>query len=101
MINKLSSPSIEYVHTGKKETMSIDEVLSTSMDSQKMKLIVGARSQMVENIFARFDTNLSESHRAKLYICTILDPKFKSYQMWPTRKSAKSEHQYIDIYHTY
>ena len=21
--------------------------------------------------------------------------------MWPTRKSAKSEHQYIDIYHTY
>ena len=57
-----------------------------------------------ENIYARFDTNLSESHCAKLYICTILDLRFKSYQLWHTRKSAvtsaKCEHQYIDIYHT-
>ena len=97
MIHKLSISSITYVHTGKKETMSIDEVLSSSMDSQKMKLIVAARSQMVENIYARFDTNLSESHRAKLYICTILDPRFKKYQMWPTRKSVKSEYQYSAI----
>ena len=48
MINKRSSSIITYVHTGKKKTMSINEA---SMDSQKMKLILGARSQMVENIY--------------------------------------------------
>ena len=48
---------------------------------------------MVESMYKYFDTGLSESHRAKLYICTPLDPRFKNYNMWPTRK-------YVTI-HTY
>ena len=47
MITKLEMSSITYVHTARKETITI---------------------------------------RAKLYICTLLDPRFKNYNMWPTRK---------------
>jgi hypothetical protein len=42
--------------------------------------------QMVEIIYKYFDLDLSESHRAKLYICTLLDPRFKKFNFWPTCK---------------
>ena len=41
---------------------------------------------MVESMYKYFDSDLSESHRVKLYISTLLDPRFKNYNMWPTRK---------------
>ncbi len=34
----------------------------------EMKLILKARTQMVESIYKYFDLDLSESHRAKLYV---------------------------------
>jgi len=40
---------------------------------------------MVQSIYKYFDSDLSESHRAELNICTLLDPWFKNYNMWPTR----------------
>jgi hypothetical protein len=48
---------------------------------------------MVESMYKYFDADLSESHRAQLYIFTLLDPRFKNYNMCPTRK-------YVTI-HTY
>ena len=44
---------------------------------------------MMKGIYRYFDMNLTESHRAKMYICTLLDPRFKSHKMWPTRKQVK------------
>ena len=44
-------------------------------------------------MYKYFDADLSESHRTKLYICTLLDPRFKNYNMWTTSK-------YVTI-HTY
>ena len=46
---------------------------------EKMKVILRARTQMVESIYKHFDLDLSESHRAKLYIFTLLDPRFKKF----------------------
>ncbi len=46
-----------------------------------MKLILKARTQMVESIYKYFDLDLSESHRVKLYICTLLDPKVQEVQL--------------------
>ncbi len=42
--------------------------------------------QMVESIYRYFDLDLSESHRVKLYIFTLLDPRFKKFKFWPTHK---------------
>lgn len=81
----LSLQSITY-HTGKKETVYIEEALSKTINRDDLKLIVGARARMVESIYRYFNTNLSESHRAKMYICTLRDPRLKSYKMWSTRK---------------
>jgi hypothetical protein len=44
-----------------------------------MKLILKVRTQMVETIYKYFDLGLSESHRTKLYICTLLDPRFEKF----------------------
>ncbi len=41
---------------------------------------------MVESMYQYFDSDLSESHQAKLYICTLLDPRFKNHNMWLTHK---------------
>ncbi len=70
-------PKITYVHTAQRETISIREALEKPVMPEKMKLILKARTQMVEIIYKYFDLDLSESHRAKLYICTLLDPRFK------------------------
>jgi hypothetical protein len=45
---------------------------------------------MVEIMYKYFDSDLSESHRAKLYICTLLDPRFKSYNWCPPRKYVEN-----------
>jgi hypothetical protein len=68
MISGLQMPKITYVHTAQRETISIREALEEIVMSEKMKLILKARTQMVENIYKYFDLDLSESHRAKLYI---------------------------------
>jgi len=65
MITKLEMTTMTYVHTSPKESITIDEALG---------------------MYKYFDSDLSESHRAKLYICTLLDPRFKHYNWWPTRK---------------
>ena len=74
---------ITYVHTAQRETISIREALEKAVIPEKMKLILKARTQMVESIYKYFDLDLSESHRAKLYIChvcgTLLDPRFKKF----------------------
>jgi hypothetical protein len=46
--------------------------------------------QMVENMYRYFDSNLSESHRDKMYIWALVDPRFKNYNMWSTRKYVKN-----------
>ncbi len=51
-----------------------------------MKHILKVMTQVVESMYKYFDSDLSESHRATLYICTLLDPRFKHYNWWPTRK---------------
>jgi hypothetical protein len=86
MISGLQMPKITYVHTAQRETISIREALEKAVIPEKMKLILKARTQMVESIYKYFDLDLSESHRAKLYICTLLDPRFKKFNFWPTRK---------------
>ena len=42
--------------------------------SDKMKLILKVRTQMIEIMYKYFDLYLSASHRDKLYIYTVLDP---------------------------
>ncbi len=79
-------PKITYVHTAQRETISILEALEEVVMSEKMKLILKTRTQMVESIYKYFDLDLSESHRTKLYICMLLDPRFKKFNFWPTRK---------------
>ena len=86
MISGLEMPKITYVHTAQRETISIHEALEKAVMPEKMKLILKARTQMVESMYKYFDVDLSESHRAKLYICTLLDPRFKKFNFWPTRK---------------
>ncbi len=56
-------------------SISIHEELEKAVMSEKMTLILKSRTQMVENIYKYFNLDLSESHRAKLYICTLLDPR--------------------------
>ena len=84
---------ITYVHTARKETITIQSALEKADSPDMTKRILKARTQMVESMYEYFDVGLSESHRAKLYICTLLDPRFKNYNMWPT-------HKYVTI-HTY
>ncbi len=93
MITKLEMRSITYVHTARKETITIQTALENAANPDMTKRILKARTQMVESMYEYFDAGLSESHRAKLYICTLLDPRFKNYNMWSTRK-------YVTI-HTY
>jgi hypothetical protein len=81
MNNGLKMPKITYVHTTQRETLSIHETLEEAVMSDKMKLILKTRTQMVENVSKYFDLDLSESYRAKLYICTLLDPRFKKFNM--------------------
>jgi adenylosuccinate synthase len=77
---------ITYVNTVQRETISIEEALEKAVMPEKMKLILKARTQMVESIYKYFDLDLSESHRAKLYICTLLDRRFKKVNYWSTHK---------------
>ena len=79
-------PKITYVHTTQRETISIREALEKAVMSEKMKLILKARTLMVESIYKYFDVDLSKSHRAKWYICKLLDSRFKKFNYWPTRK---------------
>ena len=53
---------------------------------EMMKGILNTTTQMVERMYRYFDSNLSESRRVKLYIFTLLDPKFKNYNMSSTLK---------------
>jgi hypothetical protein len=86
LISALEMPKITYVHTAQRETISIHEALVKAVMPEKMKLILKARTQMMESIYKYFDLGLSESHRAKLYICTLLDRRFKKFNYWQTRK---------------
>ena len=83
MITKLEMTTTTYVHTSRKESITIDEALEKAVIEKAfrpdmMKRILKARTQMVESLYKYFDSDLSESHRAKLYICTLLDPRFKN-----------------------
>jgi hypothetical protein len=86
MIAKLEMPSITYVHTAQKETIPVYATLENAFRPEMMKGNLKARTQMVESMYRYFDSNLSESHRAKLFICTLLDPRSNNYNMWQTRK---------------
>ena len=98
MITGFQMPKITYVHTAQRETISIHEALDKTVMSEKMKLILKVRTQMVERIYKYFDLDLSESHRAKLYICTLLDPRFKKFNMCPTRKYVENSQLYTRVY---
>ena len=60
------------------ETIPMYVALEKSFSPEMMKGILKVRTQMVDNIYRYFDSNLSESHRVKLYICTLLDPRFNT-----------------------
>jgi hypothetical protein len=60
--------------------------------SDKMKIILKSRTQMVECIYKYFDLDLSESHRVTLHIFTLLDPMFKKFNMCQTRKYVFRSH---------
>jgi hypothetical protein len=51
MISGLQMPKITYVHTTQRETISIREELEKVVMPEKMKLILKARTQMVESIY--------------------------------------------------
>jgi hypothetical protein len=59
----------------------VHAALEKAFKPEMMKGILKARTQMVQSMYRYFDSNLSESHRGKLYICTLLDPRFKNYNM--------------------
>ena len=89
-------PKITYVHTTERETFSIHETLEKTVMSDKVKLILKGRTQMVERTYKYFNLDLSESHRVKLYICTPLDPRFKKFNMRPTRKYVQNSQLYTE-----
>ena len=78
-------PNITYVHTAQRETISIHEAIEKAVMTDKMKLILKVRTKMVESIIG-----------AKLYICTLLDPRFKKFcqvqhmPVWPTHKYVEN-----------
>jgi hypothetical protein len=86
VITNLEMTTMTYVHTSPKESVTIDEALAKAVRPVKMKHILKVRTQMVERTYKYFDSDLSESHRAKLYICTLLDPRLNHYNWWPTHK---------------
>ena len=81
MIGKLEMNIITYVHTTRKETITIQTTLDQAVNPDMTNRILKARTQMVESMYKYFGADLSESHRAELYICTLLDPRFKNYNM--------------------
>ena len=96
MIDELQMSRITYVHTTQGETISIHETLDKAVMSDKMKLILKAGTQMVEIMYKYFDLDSSESHRSKLYICTLLDPRFKNFNMCPTLKYVENSQLYTE-----
>ncbi len=60
------------------------------------RITISQLELMVVGIYKYFDLNLSESHRAKLYICTVLDQRFKKFHMWPTRKYVENSQLYTE-----
>ena len=69
---------ITYVHTTRKKTIPIHTVLEKTFRPEMMTGILKSRIQMVESMYRYFDSNLSQSHRDKLFICTLLDPLYDS-----------------------
>jgi hypothetical protein len=57
-----------------------------------MKHILKVRTQMVESMYKYFDSDLSESHRTKLYIYTLLDPR------WSTHKYVQNVPVMYSVY---
>ena len=49
---------ITYVHTTQREMISIHEALEKVVMTDKMKLILKARTQMVESMYKYFDSQL-------------------------------------------
>ncbi len=88
IITKLEMTTMTYVHTSRKESITIDETLEKDVRPDMMKPILKVRTQMVESMYKYFDSDFSESHGAKLYICTLLDPRFKNYNWWSRHKFA-------------
>ena len=81
MITKLQMTSITYVHTTRKETITIQTVLEKGVSPDMTNRILKERTQMVESLYKYFDQDFSESHRGKLYIYTLLDPRLKNYNV--------------------
>jgi hypothetical protein len=61
--------------------ITIETALEETARTHMTKHILKVRTQKVEIMYKYFDAGFSESHRAKLYICTLLDPRFKNYNM--------------------
>ena len=83
-------PNITYVHTAQRETISIHEALEKAVMPDKMKLILKIRTQMVESIIG-----------AKLYICTLLDPRLKKFcqvQTLRIHSCAQSVYSCVKLY---
>ena len=77
---------LEYFHNQVDDDKVKTTLYKKAVMLDKMKIILKVRTQMVECIYKYFDLDLSESHRTKLYICTLLDPRFKKFNMRPTHK---------------
>jgi len=61
LISGLQIPKITCVHTTQRETISIREALEKDVMTEKMKLILKARTQMVESIYRSFETTEKRS----------------------------------------
>jgi hypothetical protein len=43
-----------------------------------------ARAKFLAGLYKRFSRNLTLGTRRQLYISTLLDPRFKTFEAWPT-----------------
>ncbi len=77
-------PKITYVHTTQRETISIHEALEKDVTSEKIKLILKAKTQMVEIIYKYFDLTCQN----------LIDPSCISSRYWTqgSRSSTTGQH---------
>ena len=73
-LTKLQRHQTHYTEGDYYHTVGLEKTVRPGMTKHILKV----RTQMVERIYKYFDVGFSESHRVKLYICTLLDPRFKN-----------------------
>ena len=78
ILNKLES------NTVKKYDGNSVNINSLTSDVQVEAL--KARKKLLADLYVRFDTNLEQQWREDLYVATLLDPRMKHFNAWPTKQ---------------